>query len=163
MGHSSLDVTSGADMLTTLGLYAATFLMGLVSGVVPFVINIEVYLVGVAALSQAPAPVIVGLATAGQMSAKFLLYQAGNGALNFRFIRWKRREAAARTFEKYRAHSFAVVAVSSLTGIPPFYGISLAAGALRLPLASFLIIGTLGRIVRFTVVYLAPGWLHLKG
>jgi membrane protein YqaA with SNARE-associated domain len=136
--------------------------MGLVSGLVPFVINLEIYLIGVAALSRAPAAAIVALAAAGQMCAKFVLYQAGKGALSLRFVRWERREAALRSFEKYRAHSLAVVAVSSLTGLPPFYGTSLAAGALRLPLASFLIIGAAGRIVRFTLVYLAPAWLHLR-
>ena len=65
-----------------MALYAATFAMALVSGVVPFVINIEIYLVGVAALSRAPAPAIVGLAVAGQMLAKTVLYQAGKGGLS---------------------------------------------------------------------------------
>jgi membrane protein YqaA with SNARE-associated domain len=149
-------------VLTDIALYAATFGMGLVSGLVPFAINLEIYLLGVAALSRASAPAVVGLAVAGQMLAKFLLYQAGKGALHSRFIRWKRREAAVRTFEKHRTHALAVVAVSSITGLPPFYGVSLAAGAVRLPLASFLVVGTVGRLVRFTLVYLAPGWLHLK-
>lgn len=148
--------------LTMPALYAATFLMAFLSGVVPFVINIELYLVAVAALSRAPAPLMVGLAVAGQMLAKTVLYFAGKGVLKFRFIRWERQEAAARTFERYRRHSLAVVALSSVTGFPPFYGISLLAGALRLPLAAFLVVGTFGRIVRFTVVYLAPGWLHLR-
>jgi membrane protein YqaA with SNARE-associated domain len=149
-------------VLSTLALYAATFLMALVSGTIPFVINLEIYLLGVAALSKAPAPAIVGLATAGQMLAAYILYLAGRGVLAAKFIRWKRREAAVRAFEKYRAHSFALVAISSVAGIPPFYGVSLAAGTVRFPLARFLIVGIIGRAVRFTLVYLAPSWLHLK-
>jgi membrane protein YqaA with SNARE-associated domain len=147
---------------STLALYVGTFLMALVSGVVPFVLNIELYLVAVAAMSRAPAPAIVGLTVAGQMLAKYLLYLAGKGALSSRFIRMERREAAIKTFEKYRTHSLSVVAFSSVTGFPPFYGISLAAGMVKLPLLSFMVVGTIGRIARFTAVYLAPGWLHLQ-
>lgn len=142
-------------------LYAGTFLIALASGLIPFVINIELYLVAVAALARAPAPAIVGLTVAGQMLAKFILYQSGAGAVKLRFIRWERRDRAAATFEKYRRHSLAVVAVSALTGFPPFYGISLLAGAVRLPVVPFMVVGTLFRIVRFSLVYLAPGWLGL--
>jgi membrane protein YqaA with SNARE-associated domain len=156
------DLTARLHELTMPALYAATFLVAFVSGVVPFVINIEVYLLAVAAFSRAPAPAIVGLTVAGQMAAKCVLYMAGKGMLNLRFIRWERREAAVRIFEKYRGHSLAVVGFSAVTGVPPFYGISLASGAVRLPLLWFLVVGTMGRIVRFTVVYLAPAWLHLK-
>ena len=100
----------------------------------------------IAALSRAPAPAIVSLAVAGQMLAKFLLYQAGKGVLRLKFIRWERRDAALATFEKYRHHSLALVGFSALTGFPPFYGISLLSGAVRLPLASFLTVGTIGRV-----------------
>jgi membrane protein YqaA with SNARE-associated domain len=155
------DFVRGLHHLAMPALYAVTFLMAFVSGVVPFVLNIELYLVAVAALSRAPAPPIVGLAVAGQMCAKCVLYLAGKGVLKSRFIRWERREAAAKAFEKYRNHSLALVGFSAVTGFPPFYGISLLAGAVRLPLEWFLVVGTLGRVVRFTVVYLAPGWLHV--
>jgi membrane protein YqaA with SNARE-associated domain len=161
IGHTEHLVTWDLQHLTTPALYAATFLIALASGLIPFVINIEVILIAVAALARAPAPAIVGLAVAGQMLAKCVLYQTGKGALNLRFIRWESRDRAAATFQKYRRHSLAVVAISSLVGIPPFYGISLLAGAVRLSLPAFLIVGTLGRIVRFSLVYLAPGWLGL--
>jgi membrane protein YqaA with SNARE-associated domain len=146
----------------TIALFAATFATAFASGVIPFVISIELYLIGAAALSRAPAPAIIGLAVAGQMLGSAALYLAGTGALRFRFVRWSGRETALKTLEKYRAHSLAVVAVSSLTGLPPFYGVSLAAGAVRLPLASYLVVGTLGRIVRFTIVYLVPGWFGFR-
>jgi membrane protein YqaA with SNARE-associated domain len=147
--------------LTLPAIYAGTFAMGFVSGVLPFVINTELCLVGVAALSRAPAPAVVGCAVGGQMLAKYLLYLTGKGALNLRFVRRERRDTAARTFERHRHHSLALVGFSAVTGLPPFYGISLLAGAVGLPLTSFLVVGTIGRIVRFTVVYLAPGWLHI--
>jgi membrane protein YqaA with SNARE-associated domain len=49
-----------------------------------------------------------------------------------------------------------VVAVSSLAGVPPLYGVSLAAGALRLPAGAFVVIIVVGRVIRFAAVYLAP-------
>jgi membrane protein YqaA with SNARE-associated domain len=155
------DFTSMVGDLALPALYAATFLVAFVSGIVPFVINAELCLAGVAALSPAPAPAIVGLAVAGQMLAKCTLYLAGRGVLDLKCIRWERREAAAATFERYRGHSLALVAFSAVTGVPPFYGVSLLAGAVGLPLARFLVVGTIGRTVRFTVVFLAPGWLHI--
>lgn len=110
------------EVFPTLALYAAAVETGLVSGLVPFVINLEVCLLGVAALTDATAPFFVTLAAAGQTTAKSVLCQAGKGVL----------------------------------------GVSLAAGAMRLPLLAFIVIVAAGRVARFTVVDLAPGWLHPK-
>jgi membrane protein YqaA with SNARE-associated domain len=154
------DFSSAVRDLTLPAICAATFVMAFVSGVVPFVINTELCLLAVAATTSAPAPVIVVTAATGQMLAKFTLFLAGRGAIRLRCIRWDRREAAVAAFDKHRAHSLALVGVSAVTGLPPFYGVSLVAGALRLRPVPFLVVGTLGRIARFTVVYLAPGWLH---
>ena len=43
-----------------------------------------------------------------------------------------------------------------MTGVPPFYAVSFMAGALRLSAAAFLAIGTTGRVIRFTAVFLFP-------
>ena len=163
MGQTyALVSTPDLHQLTTPALYTATFLVAFVGGVIPFVINVEVFLLAVAALTSSSPTVVVGLATAGQMLAKFLLYLAGKGVIHSTSLRWRSRDRAAGTFEKYRKHSLALVGFSSVTGFPPFYGISLLAGAARLPLVAFMVIGTLGRILRFTLIYLAPAWLHLR-
>lgn len=146
--------------LTGPALYAATFVVGIVAGLIPFVINVELYLVAVAALTNASPVAMVGLMTLGQMIAKFLLYLAGKGALNLRFIRRERMERAAAAFDKYRGHTLGVVAFSAVTGFPPFYAVSLLAGAARLPAASFLVVGTVGRIIRFGAVYAAPWYFQ---
>jgi len=142
--------------LSTAALWAATFLIALASGLVPFVINLELYVLAVATLTQASPIAIVALATAGQMLGKLVLYQAGRGALNVKWIRRGAASRAANAFAKRPASGLTIVAVSAVTGFPPFYGVSLMAGTLRMPLVAFMTIGIIGRIVRFGVVYLAP-------
>src|SRR5512136_2683486 len=63
------------------GLYLTTYIVGVISGLVP-VVNLEIYLVWVAALTpRSQAVAITGLATIGQMTAKTLMYLAGAGVL----------------------------------------------------------------------------------
>jgi membrane protein YqaA with SNARE-associated domain len=58
-----------------------------------------------------------------------------------------------------------LVFTSAVIGVPPFYGVSLAAGALHMRLRSFLVGGALGRIVRFGAIawgarYIGEGMLR---
>jgi membrane protein YqaA with SNARE-associated domain len=64
--------------LSTAAPWAATFLFALGSGLVPFVFNTELYLLGVAVLTDASPVAIVALMTAGQMLGKFAVsFMAG--------------------------------------------------------------------------------------
>jgi membrane protein YqaA with SNARE-associated domain len=141
--------------LSTAALWAVTFLLALASGLVPFVINTELFLLRVAALTDASPVAIVALAVSGQMLGKFAVYQVGRGALN---VAWVRRGAASSAAKAFAMHpnGLAVFALSSVTGVPPFYGVSFMAGTLRLPPAAFLVIGTIGRVIRFGAIFLAP-------
>jgi membrane protein YqaA with SNARE-associated domain len=142
--------------LSTVALYATTFLLALASGLIPFVINTELYLVGVALLTDASPAAMVALATSGQMLGKFALYQAGRGALNVGWVRRGASSKAATALSGRPSKAMAVLALSSVTGVPPFYAVSFAAGTLRLSLAAFLAIGTAGRMIRFAAVFFAP-------
>ena len=148
--------------LTTPVLYIVSFLVALISGLIPYVINIELYLIAVAAIAHASPVPMVGTVTAGQTVAKLILYLAGKGALNLKFVRREKMERAAAAFEKHRAHSLGVVGFSSVVGLPPLYAVSLLAGALRLPLLPFMVVVTVGRVVRFGGVYLTPSLFHLQ-
>ena len=149
--------TSYVAELSTAALYAATFAFALVSGIVPFVLNIELYLLAVAALTDSPAVPIVGLATAGQTVAKVILYLVGKGALNIKWVKRSASSKAAEAFAKRPNGGLGVVALSAVIGFPPLYAVSLLAGTLRLPLAAFIVLITIGRVVRFGAIYLAPG------
>ena len=148
---------SNLSSLSTAALWAATFAFGLVSGIIPFVLNIELYLLAVAAFTDATAVPIVGLATAGQTLAKVILYLVGKGALNIKWVKKSASSKAAGAFAKRPGSGLSIVACSSVVGFPPLYGVSLVAGSLRLPLAAFVLLIVVGRLIRFGAVYLAPG------
>ena len=141
----------------TVTLYGVTFGLAFLSGVIPFVLNIELYLLAVAAFTDAPAAAVVGLATAGQTAAKLVLYLVGKGALNIKWVKKGAASKAAGAFAKRPGSGLSVVAASAVIGFPPLYAVSLVAGTLRLPLAAFTLIIFAGRLVRFSAVYLVPG------
>lgn len=150
MDYSSLSAYGAA------ALWAATFAFAFVGGVVPFVLNVEIYLLAVAALTDASPVPIVGLATAGQTLAKYVLYQVGRGSLNVRWVKKAAASKAADAFARRPGGSLTVVAASASIGFPPLYAVALMAGSLRLPQAAFLIIVIVGRVMRFGAVYLVP-------
>jgi len=127
-----------------------------ISGVVP-VLNAELLvLAAAAAIPLAGLPLVVAVATGGQMFAKTIL---------FALARWlprklpkRARAALDRASERVRLRKrgmASLVFTSAASGIPPFYGVSLACGALGLRLRTFVILGCAGRALRFG----ALGWV----
>jgi membrane protein YqaA with SNARE-associated domain len=139
--------------------YLGTFVVGLLSGLVP-VINIEVYLVAVGSLSGAsPVPVVL-LTTLGQMLGKCILYLSGQGFVKLSlWPSWKSLERTREAFDRHKSRTEGLVFISALTGIPPFYALSVMAGVMRIPILRFLVPGTLGRCLRFSVVLWASRFL----
>ena len=143
-------------MLETLG---ALIVATAVSGVIPLV-NAELVVVGAAAaLPAVGVPLVAAVSTVGQMSTKTTL---------FALARWApaklpdRARAvvgrAAASVERRGGAMSSVVFASAAIGVPPFYGVSLASGALRMPMARFVLVGGLGRFLRFgTLACLARG------
>ncbi|MFO7691472.1 MAG: hypothetical protein R6V57_00150 [Vicinamibacterales bacterium] len=148
--------TSSLPALSAAALFAATFAFAFVSGIIPFVLNIELYLLAVAALTDASLVPIVGLATAGQTIAKLILYLVGKGALNIKWVKKSAASKAAAAFAKRPGSGLAIVALSAVVGFPPLYGVALIAGSLRLPVVAFTVLIVIGRLIRFSGVYLAP-------
>jgi len=139
------------------GLYLTTYIVGVVSGIVP-VINLEVYLVWVAALTpSSQAMAITGLATVGQMTAKTLMYLAGAGVLKISVRKPGKKLQAVQMKMAQWQHRLGLFLFSSASlGVPPFYVVSIASGICRVPLAVFIIWGLLGRFLRFAVTVLFP-------
>lgn len=121
-----------------------------VSGIVPL-LNAELLVVtAAAALPAVGVPLVAVASTVGQMSTKFSLFALARWAPSK--LPAKARRALERSARPLRAREGAVsslVFTSAATGIPPFYGISLAAGAIGVRSISFLASGSLGRLVRF--------------
>ncbi|HEV3050942.1 MAG TPA: hypothetical protein VGX50_11555 [Longimicrobium sp.] len=139
-----------AVWLTTLGVAVA-------SAIIP-VINIELYLIGAAALApKGMAVPLVVAATIGQMAGKVVMYYAGTGTVKLRGKRIRAALDGMNTVLSNRPRSGgALVFTSAAAGVPPFFVLAVAAGAARMNLASFIIFGTLGRLVRFAVCVALP-------
>jgi len=139
------------------GLYLTTYVVGVVSGFVP-VINLEVYLVWVAALTpSSQAVAITVLATLGQMTAKTLMYLAGAGILKISVKKpGKKLQAVQQKMAKWQHRMGLFMFSSAFLGVPPFYVVSIASGICRVPLAVFVIWGFAGRLLRFAIAVFFP-------
>jgi membrane protein YqaA with SNARE-associated domain len=137
------------------GLIVATA----VSGVLPLV-NAELVVVGAAAAVPAMGiPLVAAASTLGQMSTKTTLFALARWAPSR--LPTRARDAVARAAASVDRRGGAVsslVFTSAATGLPPFYGVSLATGALGMPVARFVLVGGLGRFLRFgALAWLARG------
>ena len=140
------------DLLAMLGLYGGTFVVSIIAGVVPLV-NSEVFLVGLVRLAvdrSSQLPGIVVAAATGQMVAKIGLYYAGRGMLELPRGRYKAKiEVVRKKLERWKTQPYLIYAISSVLGVPPLYLTVLAAGAMKIRFKAFLVIGLLGRLLRF--------------
>ena len=136
-----------------LGIYAVTYLTCLVGGFVP-IVNAEVYMASIGAMSERAAvfPLVV-VGTLGQMTAKTMLFLAGRGLLKLPVARdSERMRVVLAKARSWRGPIELFVFVSAVSGIPPFYIVSLLGGALELSVARFVIVGFTGRLIRFLVI-----------
>jgi membrane protein YqaA with SNARE-associated domain len=139
-------------------LVVATLIVAVGGGLVPF-INVEAWLFGVSAVCPSAAFVPVVLAASlGQVAAKAVLYRVGGGALLGCVSRPRGSglAAAIHRLEGAASQGTAVVFASALTGVPPFYLVSVAAGVVRFRFPRFLVLALVGRVLRFTLVFLLP-------
>lgn len=124
---------------------------------VPF-LNTELYLIGASAIAPRAlwAPLVVA-GTAGAMAGKVLLYFAGRGVVKLPAGRMQAglQKMQARMEEKPLAGKL-LYAVSAVAGFPPFYVTTVAAGAVEMNFIFFLVVGFLGRLVRFALVVALP-------
>lgn len=148
-----------------------TFGYAVVSALVP-VVNAELYLVGLMARQPQLAWWLVGLtAAAGQMVGKLVYYYAGRGTLTLP-ARLRRRSERAGTgrwsrrltrFQELCQHrpvwTAGVLLTSAALGVPPYLAIAVLAGVGRVPLATFVVTGLLGRFARFGAIAASPGLL----
>ena len=143
--------------MTLLALWLGTFGVCVVGAVVPFV-NTEIYLLSVSALSPRAfvAPLVVA-ATVGQMTGKVAMFYAGRGVLRIRGERLRGGLAALRARLEARPTAAKLVLFGSATvGVPPLYLMTVACGAVGMGIVPFVVIGTVGRLIHFTVVALLP-------
>ncbi len=136
----------------TAALFFAALSGALVSSLVPFV-NAELLLLGLALGAPAAAPLLAVVVAVGQMAGKSALFFGGSrlpeGVLQARLERWRLRDLGGRA-------AAPLVGMSALTGLPPFYLLSVAAPALGVRFPTFLVVGLAGRLLRFGALVLLP-------
>ena len=136
------------------------------SAILPWM-NAEVLILALPAVasSRKELAMLILIATTGQMAGKCIIYWVAlrgtacpSGRIARAVERWRERAAANPS------SPVALVALSSLVGIPPFYVMSAVAGALRMNFGSFFVAGACGRLVRFgAVAFLSKSALQLIG
>lgn len=151
-----------AGVLQDFGSYAGAFVVCLVSGLIP-IINAEIFLIGVVALTAPSHPeiaIIVLMGTIGQMVAKAASYWAARGAVDVTIKKYDDKLTKWRDkFTRSEPGLSAFILASSFIGLPPFFVITLLAGLFKIPFLRFLIIGSIGRYARFGLVAWAPAFM----
>jgi membrane protein YqaA with SNARE-associated domain len=138
------------EWIEGLGLYASAFVFCLVGGFIP-IVNAEAYFATMGAISERTALVpLVVIGTLGQMTAKTSILLASRGAMRLPAARDSER--VRRVLAKARAWRGPIeifVFVSAVAGFPPFYLVSMLGGALDLSVTRFIVVGSIGRFIRF--------------
>lgn len=139
-------------------LVLSYFGLAVASAVFPW-INAELLVLSLPAVapSRTALVLLVLIATAGQMTGKCFLYWAGRKGN--KVLPGRAGNALARWRESLQARpskAVALVLISSVVGLPPFYLMTLLAGALRMNFLVYLAAGTTGRLVRFGVLVMLP-------
>jgi membrane protein YqaA with SNARE-associated domain len=120
-------------------------------------INTEVLVIGISAATPSHLnwPLIL-TATAGTMVGKMVLYLAGRGMLKLRIRGRAKVDAFLSDIQRRQGLTGTLLFVSASVGIPPFYIVTVAAGAARLAVSRFLVLGFAGRFLRYSVLVFGP-------
>ena len=136
--------------------------LAVISAVVPWV-NAEVLMISAVpfAGSRSALAALVMAVSAGQMTGKALMYWVSRTSTRRRSPRLQSAIDRWQARLQQRPRSALVVTfVSALVGVPPFYIVSVAAGALGVAFGRFLAVGAAGRLIHFTVVAFVPELLR---
>jgi len=140
------------SILLAFGSYGGAFVVALVSSFVPLV-SVDLFLVGlVMSTSAFAAPAIVACAAAGTLAGKLPIYYATRGAVSLSEKARARIERLRARIARWERAPLAVLATSSLLGLPPFSLVATAAGVLAIRARDFCIVVFAGRALRFAAV-----------
>jgi membrane protein YqaA with SNARE-associated domain len=145
--------------------------VSIASALIPL-INIELYLVGLAAVAGGDRVwLLATVGGIGQMAGKVIWYYLGANSLRWAWVRKKVETPKAqaklalwqrRTREKPLLGALLLFA-SGFSGFPPFAIISVLAGQLRMNLLLFIVVGLVSRTLRFAAFLGGAGWLSDLG
>jgi membrane protein YqaA with SNARE-associated domain len=154
------------------------------SAVIPL-ISIEIFVIALVTREPGlPCLALGAVVAVAQIAGKLLYYLAARGTLRLpsfmhrepkpmtdRRLRWQQRTKRARAWldrltEKCHRHPHwmtGTYGVSAVVGLPPFMATTVLAGLAKMPMATFVTAGFVGRCIRFTLLAMSPallsGWL----
>ncbi|GAA2758423.1 VTT domain-containing protein [Actinopolymorpha rutila] len=140
-----------------MGLLTATFCYCIASALIPL-FNAEAYVGAVAATFTGHSTWLVAAAAAGgQMVGKVAFFLIGRNSLRWRWVRKKTESPKWRnTFLTWQRRigdrpwlAAVLLLVSAALGFPPFAVVSVLAGQLRVSITLFVVVGFVGRLLRF--------------
>lgn len=136
-----------------LAMLGTAFGYGIASAVVP-VVNAEVYVVGATLLVPAPLwPALLALFTVGTMLGKGVIFLSAERLTSRAAPAVRSRiDGAVAMLERRPAAVWPTVFASASIGLPPFYAVTVAGGVLRLGFVAFLVVGGVGRLLRFAAL-----------
>ena len=150
-------------------LWLSTFLIGIVTAIVP--VPIEIYIAGAATQGSGLArAVVLGLAAgAGATIGKIVWYVVARRGSE---SRWMQRKLAAPkvrvVYERWvlrmegrRFFTAGVIFLAASVGLPPLLAMAAVAGFLKMPLWVFVPTVFVGRTLRFTLIFLGVDGLEL--
>ncbi len=146
-----------------LELLASTLGMAIISAFIP-IVNAELLTLGAVALAPPALDVpCILMVTLGQMIGKVVLFLGGRGSLRIPWLmKSKKLEKAVDRVGEKAKFGAPVLFVSAVTGLPPFYLVSIACGVFRFSLPLFIVLGSAGRLIRFAAIGFFPdlvgGW-----
>lgn len=149
-----------------MGWFFSTLGFAIASALVP-VLNIEIYLSALAAAEPVDVWLLALAAAAGQMIGKVVYYVLGRSSLDWAWVRRKTdkpkfQAALARWQTRVEGRPWfaaGCVLLSASVGIPPFAIVSVLAGTLRMSFTMFVVVGLVGRVLRFASILGAAAWL----
>ena len=143
---------------------AAFFPLAVISAVVPWV-NAELLMLSGLPLARTHEALglLVAVVTAGQMTGKGIMFWLARLARGRRAGRVPAlAEPWISRLEQRPESALGLVLFSSLVGFPPFYFVSMAAGAVGMRFGRFLTVGTLGRLIHFGAIAFVPHLVSAK-
>lgn len=156
----------GGNAAGDIALLAAAFAFGIGSGILPVILNAEVYVVGMGALVPHPllvfAVLSLGAGTVVGKAIMFELIRRGSTKIARSIDRPEPKNRVSRAIRiggdrmlallSHRYLGAATVLASSLTGVPPLAVVTVLAAASRQPLWLFLVMVGVGRTTQFMAI-----------
>lgn len=152
-----MDESTILQLLQSIGVFGGTYVICLISGFIPLV-NAELFLIWISLMIPKTEYIpILLLATAGQMTAKILMFLSGKGVIHISKKRYEKKIGQIQAkMKKWESKIDFFIFLSAFTGFPPLYVVSVLCGMTKVNIIRFFITATLGRLLRFGIVMYFP-------